>query len=71
MKKIGLEVLKFLFTLVTFIAMYWTFNFIWGDGQAFTSQDVLFASISAFFFYLIFYHIFPYVSSKIKRRRNA
>jgi F0F1-type ATP synthase assembly protein I len=31
--KIGAEIIKLLVTLVTFVAVYWLFNAIWGDGE--------------------------------------
>ena len=68
--KIGAEISKLLVTLVTFVAVYWLFNAIWGDGEGFTTRDALGAVIAGSIFYVIFY-VIPYFYAKRKRNRST
>ena len=68
--KIGAELIKLLVTLVTFVAVYWLFNAIWGDGDGFTTRDALGAVIAGSIFYVIFY-VIPYFYAKWKRNRST
>ena len=68
--KIGAELIKLLVTLVTFVAVYWLFNAIWGDGDGFTTRDALGAVIAGSIFYVIVY-VIPYFYAKRKRNRST
>ena len=68
--KIGAELIKLLVTLVTFVAVYWLFNAMWGDGEGFTTRDALGAVIAGSIFYVIVY-VIPYFYAKRKRNRST
>lgn len=67
--KIAMEFGKLLVFLVTFVAVLWLFNAIWGDGDGFTTRDALGAVIAGSIFYIIFY-VIDYLSAKRKRNRS-
>jgi hypothetical protein len=66
--RIGLVLLKAAITAVTFVAVYWILNLIWGDGEGFTAEDVRTAVISGLIFFLI-YSLITYYYAKSKRKR--
>jgi hypothetical protein len=55
---------------VTFVAVSWILNLIWGDGQGFTAEDARAAVISGLIFLLI-YSLSTYFFAKSKRKRST
>ncbi len=68
--RIGLILLKAGITSLIFVAVYWIFNSIWGDGQGFTPSDAGTAVISGLIFFLI-YSVSTYFFDKRKLKRSA
>jgi sterol desaturase/sphingolipid hydroxylase (fatty acid hydroxylase superfamily) len=68
--RIGFIVLKAVITSLIFVAIYWIFNSIWGDGQRFTAEDARTAIISGLIFLLI-YSVSTYFFDKRKLKRSA
>jgi hypothetical protein len=68
--RIGFILLKAVITSLIFVAIYWIFNSIWGDGQGFTAEDARTAVISGLIFLLI-YSVSSYFFDKRKLKRSA
>jgi sterol desaturase/sphingolipid hydroxylase (fatty acid hydroxylase superfamily) len=68
--RIGFIVLKAVITSLIFVAIYWIFDSIWGDGQGFTAEDARTAVISGLIFFLI-YSVSTYFFDKRKLKRSA
>ena len=68
--RLGLILLKAVITSLIFVAIYWIFNSMWGDGQGFTAEDARTAIISGLIFLLI-YSVSTYFFDKRKLKRSA
>ena len=66
--RIGLMVLKVAITLVIFVAVWWLFNLIAGDG--FTAQDATTAVIAGLVFVAIFGVSTSYFAKRKKDRSS-